>query len=51
MKVGFVGLSLLGSAIVKRLSSQGIKVTLWNRSIEKAKTLGFKLLEKLPKLN
>ncbi|AEH22682.1 2-hydroxy-3-oxopropionate reductase [Thermodesulfobacterium geofontis OPF15] len=50
MKVGFVGLGLLGSAMVKRLSSQGIKVNLWNRSIEKAKTLGLPYVETLEEL-
>lgn len=40
MKIGFIGLGNLGSAMTKRLISEGISLTLWNRTIEKAKGLG-----------
>ncbi|QER41677.1 NAD(P)-dependent oxidoreductase [Thermodesulfobacterium sp. TA1] len=50
MEVGFVGLGLLGQAMVKRLSSQGVKVTVWNRSLEKAKVSGLPYVETLEEL-
>lgn len=43
MKAGFIGLGNLGKAIVKRLISEGIDLTVWNRTIEKAKDLGVKI--------
>lgn len=36
MKVGFIGLGNLGSAIAKRLISQDIHLTVWNRTHSKA---------------
>ncbi len=39
MEIGFIGLGNLGRAIAQRLIDQGIKLTVWNRSIEKAKGL------------
>ena len=35
MKIGFIGLGNLGSAIVKRLVSVGEEVIVWNRSLDK----------------
>lgn len=43
MKVGFIGLGNLGKAIAKRLISEGIDLTVWNRTIEKAKDMGVKI--------
>jgi len=43
MKIGFIGLGNLGKAMVKRLTSEGIDITVWNRTIEKAKDLGCKI--------
>ncbi len=40
MRIGFIGLGNLGSAMARRLMSEGITLTLWNRTIEKAKGLG-----------
>lgn len=40
MQVGFIGLGNLGMAIAKRLLSQGINLTVWNRTKEKAEALG-----------
>ncbi|WP_461832140.1 NAD(P)-dependent oxidoreductase [Aquifex sp.] len=37
MKVGFIGLGHLGKAIAKRLIDQGVKLVVWNRTIEKAR--------------
>ncbi|WP_038055442.1 NAD(P)-dependent oxidoreductase [Thermodesulfobacterium hydrogeniphilum] len=45
MNVGFIGLGALGQAIIKRLISQGIKVTVWNRTIEKAQKLNLPYVE------
>jgi 3-hydroxyisobutyrate dehydrogenase len=39
MKAGFIGLGRLGSAIAKRLLSEGVRLTVWNRTREKAKAL------------
>ncbi|MDD2384555.1 MAG: NAD(P)-dependent oxidoreductase [Sulfurospirillaceae bacterium] len=41
MAIGFIGLGNLGSAIAKRLSDMGEEVIVWNRSVDKAKKLGF----------
>lgn len=35
MKVGFVGIGLMGSRMVKRLLEAGFSVRIWNRSIDK----------------
>ncbi len=45
MRIGFIGLGNLGSAIARRLMSEGISLTLWNRTIEKAKGLGQSVAE------
>jgi len=37
--------------MVRRLSSKGVKVTVWNRSIEKAKASGFPYVENLEDLS
>jgi len=39
MKTGFIGLGNLGKAMAKRLISEGVALTVWNRTIEKAKDL------------
>jgi len=39
MKIGFIGLGNLGSTMAKRLISEGITLVVWNRTIEKAKSL------------
>jgi len=39
MKAGFIGLGNLGKAMAKRLISEGINLTVWNRTNEKAKDL------------
>lgn len=41
MALGFIGLGNLGSAIAKRLADMNEEVIVWNRSVEKAKELGF----------
>jgi len=43
MAIGFIGLGNLGSAIAKRLVSQGEDVKVWNRSKEKAEKIGLEL--------
>jgi len=43
MKIGFIGLGNLGKAMAKRLTSEGSDITVWNRTIEKAKDLGCKI--------
>jgi 3-hydroxyisobutyrate dehydrogenase-like beta-hydroxyacid dehydrogenase len=50
MKIGFVGLGLLGSAMVRRLSSQGVPLTLWNRTLDKAKNFGLPYTNTLAQL-
>ncbi len=40
MKVGFIGLGLMGFRMAKRLIEQGYDLILWNRTIEKAQKLG-----------
>jgi len=45
MEVGFIGLGHLGKAIAKRLIQQGVKLTVWNRTKEKAKDLGVEIAE------
>ncbi|MEI6153366.1 MAG: NAD(P)-dependent oxidoreductase [Deltaproteobacteria bacterium] len=39
MKAGFIGLGTLGKTIAKRLISEGVKLTVWNRTKEKAQDL------------
>lgn len=39
MRVGFIGLGNLGMTMAKRLISEGIDLTVWNRTVEKAKAL------------
>lgn len=45
MRVGFIGLGSLGKAIAKRLLEQGVELLLWNRSKEKALSLGVPVAE------
>jgi len=39
MKIGFIGLGHLGTAMAKRLISEGVDLTVWNRTIKKAEAL------------
>ena len=45
MKVGFIGLGNLGSAIARRLIDQGVELTVWNRTRAKAEKLGATIAE------
>lgn len=40
MKVGFAGLGHLGTAMARRLISEGVDLIVWNRTIDKAQSLG-----------
>lgn len=50
MKTGFIGLGHLGSAMANRLISEGVKLTVWNRTREKATALGVPVAESPAKL-
>ena len=39
MKIAFFGAGLMGSGFVRRLRAQGHEVSVWNRSVEKARRL------------
>ena len=39
MKIGFVGLGIMGSAMAANLVQAGFRVTVWNRSFEKCRPL------------
>ena len=45
MKVGFIGLGLLGKSIATRLISQGIDLIVWNRTKAKAEDLNAEMAE------
>jgi len=45
MKVGFIGLGKLGRAMVNRLLSQGVELTVWNRTREKAAGLAVQVAD------
>ncbi len=45
MKVGFIGLGNLGRTIAERLISQGVELIVWNRTREKAESLGVPVAE------
>jgi 3-hydroxyisobutyrate dehydrogenase len=45
MKTGFIGLGILGKAMVKRLSSLGVELVVWNRTRAKAEDLGLPVAE------
>ncbi|GAB4434728.1 MAG: NAD(P)-dependent oxidoreductase [bacterium] len=45
MKVGFIGLGNLGSAMAKRLIDQGVELLLWNRTKSKALALNQKVAD------
>lgn len=45
MKAGFIGLGHLGKAIAKRLIAEGVSLTVWNRTKEKAADLGVPMAE------
>jgi 3-hydroxyisobutyrate dehydrogenase len=50
LKVGFVGLGNLGSVMAKRLISEGVELTIWNRTKKKAKAVGAPVAENPAKL-
>jgi 3-hydroxyisobutyrate dehydrogenase len=50
MKTGFIGLGCLGKAMAKRLISTDAKLTVWNRTKEKAADLGVPVAESPAKL-
>ncbi|MEM2130710.1 MAG: NAD(P)-dependent oxidoreductase, partial [Candidatus Bathyarchaeia archaeon] len=39
MRIGFIGLGNLGMTMAKRLLSEGVNLTVWNRTVEKARAL------------
>ncbi len=45
MKAGFIGLGHLGKAMAKRLISEGVELTVWNRTRDKAADLGVKVAD------
>lgn len=45
MKAGLIGLGHLGKAIAKRLISEGVELTVWNRTKDKASDLGVPVAE------
>jgi 3-hydroxyisobutyrate dehydrogenase len=45
MKAGFIGLGNLGMTMAKRLISEGVDLTVWNRTIEKARSLNCPVAE------
>ncbi|HEX8950085.1 MAG TPA: NAD(P)-dependent oxidoreductase [Dissulfurispiraceae bacterium] len=45
MKAGFIGLGHLGKAMAKRLISEGVKLSVWNRTREKAADLGVEVAD------
>jgi 3-hydroxyisobutyrate dehydrogenase len=45
MKVGFIGLGHLGTAMAKRLIAEGVDLAVWNRTKEKAHRLGVQVAE------
>ncbi len=50
MELGFVGFGVLAQAIIKRLRSKGIKITLWNRTLEKLKNSGLPYVKSIKEL-
>lgn len=45
MKVGFIGLGHLGSVMAGRLKAEGVKPVVWNRTRNKAESLGLPVAE------
>lgn len=45
MRIGFIGLGNLGMAMARRLLSEGVNLTVWNRTVEKARALGCPVAE------
>lgn len=41
MRAGFIGMGHLGAAMARRLADQGVELTVWNRTPEKAQQAGF----------
>jgi len=50
MKVGFIGLGHLGKTMAKRLIDQGVELTVWNRTKEKASGIGVPVADSPAKL-
>lgn len=50
MKAGFVGLGNLGKAMIKRLMSEKVELSVWNRTKEKAKDINAPFVDKLKDL-
>jgi 3-hydroxyisobutyrate dehydrogenase len=44
MKIGFIGLGNLGTAMAKRLIEQGFELVIWNRTLEKCEGLGAEIV-------
>ncbi|MBP8698976.1 MAG: NAD(P)-dependent oxidoreductase, partial [Syntrophorhabdaceae bacterium] len=45
MKAGFIGLGALGKTIAKRLISEGVELSVWNRTKERSQGLDAKWAE------
>jgi 3-hydroxyisobutyrate dehydrogenase len=45
MKVGFIGLGYLGKAMARRLISEGVELSVWNRTKEKAADLKVEMMD------
>ncbi|HON84484.1 MAG TPA: NAD(P)-dependent oxidoreductase [Syntrophorhabdaceae bacterium] len=45
MKIGFIGLGYLGKTMAKRMISEGVDLTVWNRTQNKAMDLGVEVAE------
>ncbi|HOP85129.1 MAG TPA: NAD(P)-dependent oxidoreductase [Syntrophorhabdaceae bacterium] len=45
MKIGFIGLGYLGKTMAKRLISEGVDLTVWNRTTIKASDMGTKVAD------
>jgi 3-hydroxyisobutyrate dehydrogenase len=45
MKIGMAGTGRMGAAIAQRLAGRGHQVTVWNRTVDKARALGLPVVE------
>ena len=45
MKIGIAGTGRMGAAIAQRLAGRGHRVTVWNRTVDKARALGLPVAE------
>ena len=50
MKIGMAGTGRMGAAIAQRLAGRGHQVTVWNRTADRARTLGLPVAEDLSRL-